>query len=116
MPFTNGVISGPYTNIWVDKTEVSDVSSLHNIRVVHDNICKATYLAGLKYLVVQQLSCNTPYSSDTLRDIKSFNTNLPRIFKSLTSSSSNLFKDTENLFHFLMLSFSFSFLFDAGTF
>ena len=61
------------------------------------------------------LSCNTPYFCDTLRDIKSFKTNLPVIFKSLISSNSNLFKDTENPFHFLMLSSSFSSSFNVGT-
>ena len=27
MPLTNGFISGPYTNVWVSKTRVSDISS-----------------------------------------------------------------------------------------
>ena len=35
MPFTNGFISGPYTNIWVGKAEVPDFSSRRHIRVVH---------------------------------------------------------------------------------
>ena len=35
MPLTNGFISGPYINIWVGKTEVSDVSSRRHIRFVH---------------------------------------------------------------------------------
>ena len=49
------------------------------------------------------------------RDIKTFKTNLPIIFKSLTSSITNLFKDTENPFHFLVLSFYFLYLFNVGT-
>ena len=35
MPLTNRFISGPYTNIGVRKTEVSDVSSWHHIRAVY---------------------------------------------------------------------------------
>ena len=34
MSLANGFISGPYTNICVGKTEVSDVSSGHHIYVV----------------------------------------------------------------------------------
>ena len=40
---------------------------------------------------------------------------LPIIFKSPSSANSNLFKGTENPFHFLVLSFSFFFLFNVGT-
>ena len=64
MPLTNGFISGPYTNIWVGKTEAPDVSSWRHIRVVHvaplnslehvpnqTTHCKTTWLAELKPLV-----------------------------------------------------------------
>ena len=75
-----------------------------------------SYLTGwVKILnnLVTYISCNT-YFIDTLRDIKSFKTNLPIIFKSLTSSISNLFKAIEHPFHILVLSFSF-YLFNGGT-
>ena len=35
MPLITDFISGPYTNIWVDKTEVLDVFSWRYVRVVH---------------------------------------------------------------------------------
>ena len=35
MSLSTGLISGSYTNIWVDKTDVRNVSSGHHIRVVH---------------------------------------------------------------------------------
>ena len=35
MLLTNGFISEPYSNIWVGKAEVSDVSSCHHSRVAH---------------------------------------------------------------------------------
>ena len=91
MPLTNCFISRSYTNIWVGKTEVSDVFSWRHIRVV----------APLTSLNV------CPIRQHTLRDMKSFKTNLSIIFKSLTLSSSSLFKDTENIFQFLVLSSSF---------
>ena len=47
----------------------------------------------------------TLYFFDTLRDIKSFKIILPIIFKSLTSSNSNLFKNTENPFHIFFFFF-----------
>ena len=68
------------------------------------------YLTGsVKTPSILILSCNTPYSWDTLRDIKSFKTNLSTILKSLTLSNTNRFKDTENHFHFLVSSSSFLF-------
>ena len=33
MPLTNGFISGPYSNIWIGKTEVPDISSCRHILV-----------------------------------------------------------------------------------
>ena len=54
------------------------------------------------------------YSCDTVRDIKSFKTNLIKIFEWLTLSNSNLFKDTEKLFHFLVI-FFFLILISVGT-
>ena len=35
MLLINGFISGPYSNIWVGKAEVSDVSSCYHSRVAH---------------------------------------------------------------------------------
>ena len=76
-----------------------------------------SYLTGWVKISSSLITClqGTPHSCDTLRDIKSFRTNLSIIFESLTSSNSNLFKDTENLFQFLVLSFSFLLLFIVGT-
>ena len=77
-----------------------------------------SYLTGwvkIPSSLVIYISCNTPYFCGTLRDIKNFKTKLPIIFRSLTSSISNLFKDTKNPFHFLVLSFSFLYLFNVGT-
>ena len=76
-----------------------------------DNIqCIASYLTGwVKTPGILILSCNTPCSWDTLRDIKSFKTNLSTILKSLTLSNTNRLKDTENLFHFFVSSSSFLF-------
>ena len=88
------------------------------------NICPTgqhtlySYLTGwvkIPSSLVTYISCNTPYFCDNLRDIKSSKTKLPIIFKSLTSFISNLFKDTENPFHILVLSFSFLYLFNVGT-
>ena len=77
-----------------------------------------SYLTGWVKIpsnLVTYTNYNTRYFCDTLRDIKSFKTNLPIIFKSLTSSISCLFKDTENPFLFLMLSFYFLHLFNIDT-
>ena len=72
-----------------------------------------SYLTGwvkIPSSLVTYISCSTPYFCDTLRDINSFRSNLPIIFKPLISSIPNLFKDTENHFHILVLSFSFLYL------
>ena len=88
------------------------------------NMCPTRHHTLYRYLTdwvkipsssVTYISCNTPYFCDTLRDIRSFKTNLLIIFKSLTSSISNLFKDTENPFHFLVLSFTFLYLLNVRT-
>ena len=72
-----------------------------------------SYLTGwvkIPSSLVTYISCSTPYFCDTLRDINSFRSNLPIIFKPLISSIPNLFKDNENHFHILVLSFSFLYL------
>ena len=68
-------------------------------------------------LVFLLLTCTyfTPFSSVSIVNFEDVIASWAIIFKSLTSSNSNLFKDTDSIFHFLVLSSSFLFLFRVGT-